>query len=151
MREFERQSRWMRALSQGILIMFRMPGGFIFEDEELPDGLGDRLQAFDRDLLCKVLERSLVLVMAESKSIPPSRLRRKDKDTVREIMSEVAGDRPYRHLRLSVDLQAMLKRLQTNELLNVVALCFDLLVMVPVLQERTAALSQDDLRRGAGE
>ena len=150
MREFERQSRWLRALSQGILIMFRMPGGFIFEDEELPDGLGDRLQTFDRDLLFKVLERTLVLVLAESKSILPSRLRKKDKDMVREIMSEVAGDQPYRHLRLSVHVERTLKRLQTNELLNLVALCFDLLVMVPVLQERTAALSKDDPRRGAG-
>ena len=51
---------------------------------------------------------------------------------------------------MSIELQRMLEGLETNHLLNVVAECFDLLVMVPLLQKQTAALSHDDWKRGAG-
>ncbi len=151
MAEFERQARWLRALFKGILIMLRLPGGFDFEDDELPDDIDDRLRTFDRHLLLNVLERCLILLVAKGMSVRWTRLRRGDKAIVREIMSEVVGDAPYRMLLMSIELQDMLEALETNHLLNVVAECFDLLVMVPILQEQAAALFPDEWRRGAGE
>ena len=151
MREFERQARWLRALFQGILIILRLPGGFDFEDVDVPDDMDDRLRTFDRDLLLNVLERCLILLVAKGMSVHWTELRRADKPVVREIMSEVAGEAPYQPLVMSIELQDMLEGLETNQLLNVVADCFDLLVMVPLLQERTAALTHDDWTRGAGE
>ena len=151
MRELERQSRWLRALSQGILIMFRMPGGFAFEDEELPKSLDDRLRTFDRDQLCTVLERCLILLVAESISVHWTHLDERDRRVVREIMSEVGGHQSYRPLLMSIELQRMLERLETNQLLNVVAQCFDVLVLVPLLRKQGAALSPDEMSRGAGK
>ena len=151
MREFERQARWLRALFRGILIMLRMPGGFEFEAEEVSDDMDDRLRTFDRDQLCNVLERSLTLLVAKSMTIHRTELRRADKAVVREIMSEVGGHQSYRPLVMSIGLQDMLGRLETNHLLNVVAECFDMLVLVPLLRKQAAALSPDELSRGAGE
>ena len=151
MREFERQARWLRALFRGILIILRMPGGFDFEADELPDDLDDRLRTYDRDLLSNVLERSLTLLVAKSMSVHWTELRRADKTVLREIMSEVGGHQSYRPLVMSIGLQDMLGRLETNHLLNVVAECFDMLVLVPLLRKQGAALSPDEMSRGAGK
>ena len=85
MAEFERQARWLRALFSGILIILRMPGGFDFEHEEVPDDINDRLRTYDRDLVLDVLERCLILLVAKGMSVRWTRLRRNDKTIVREI------------------------------------------------------------------
>ena len=133
MRQLETIHHWLADFFQAVVVMLQIPGGVDFEydeeESEISQAAWDLISKADRGLLLSILAECF------------ERL-----DAPENLIHQVPGGRDYKRRDLPMDFRLTLAEQEANSLLNIVAECLDLLLVIPhldaELQRRYAVFDQ---------